>query len=88
MDAPCYCSCGRCNCLIWKIEKAGPSGCGVVTAAELKALDEKKPEQARSSKEILALMERNRNYNPGECQWVGVKLRSIDHLRMSDRRPD
>ena len=52
---------------MWKIKKVGPSGCGVVTADELKALEEKKPEQARTAEEILAVMKRNKAFNPGGC---------------------
>ena len=68
------------NCesnLYTPVDRAGPSGCGVVTAAELKALDEKKPEQARSAQEILAVMERSRNFNPGGCVCLheGFKLK-------------
>lgn len=39
----------------------------MVTAGELKALDEKKPEQARTAEEILEVMKRNRAFNPGGC---------------------
>ena len=60
MDSPCYCKCGRCLCVLYKLAATGTSGCGVADYDGIIANGKKS-----TTDEITAALKRVEDYNDG-----------------------
>ena len=60
MDKPCYCTCGRCLCVLYELPNTGTSGCGTTDYDSLIKNGTK-----RTTAQVTSILKKVEDYNDG-----------------------
>ena len=60
MDKPCYCTCGRCLCVLYELPNTGTSGCGTTDYDSLVTKGTK-----RTTAQVTSILKKVEDYNDG-----------------------